>query len=138
MLAEGISTLVPTSLGFAVGSLRDDAVFFCERIPGNFPRLITGRLPLLEELCFEQIAIVHVADEEIHLVGIRDGCFAAGAVSLAFVELAGECSDVLVGGVTPWSFEVGFGLNFCLQFLPSPSRRSLRETLLSWLPSIVF
>ena len=68
--SRGIGTFVPTLLGLAVGSSRDDAIFFCERIPGDFPRLIVGRFPLFEKLGFEQIAGVHAADEVIDLVGI--------------------------------------------------------------------
>ena len=48
------------SLGLAVGSSRDDTVFFRKNIPGDYPRLIGGRLPFLEEICIKQIVVIHL------------------------------------------------------------------------------
>ena len=63
----------------------------------------------------------------IDLVGIRDGCFDADAVLLAFVKLAGKCCDVWVRGVAPWGSEVGFGLNFSFVCDDGPSLDVVEE-----------
>ena len=126
-LAEGICTLVPASLGLAVGSSRDDAVFLREQIPGDCPGLIDRRFPLLEKLGFEQSAVVHTADEAVDLVGIGDGCIDAEAVPLALVELAGKGGDVLVGCIAPWSLEVGFGLHLFFVGDDGPSSDVIEE-----------
>ena len=65
-----LHAFVPTPLGFAVGSSHDEAIFFRERIPGDFLRLIGGHFPLFEKLGFKKIAVVHAADKVINLVGI--------------------------------------------------------------------